>query len=166
MKTSCLSLLAGLLVISAHGSNPPRVRMARSLTGEQIARVVTNAAAGAKVGVPMAMVQEWGVGRRYGVGDVLTKGKSVFVCVQGHTSQSDWAPTATPALWRLVRAPSDGVIPAWRQPHGGHDAYAKGDRVAHKGYIWESSIKANVWAPGVYGWKQIQPISASSKHPF
>ena len=47
----------------------------------------------------------------------------------------------------------------WVQPLGAHDAYnmpgsglPKSDPVTHKGKTWTSSINANVWAPGVYGW--------------
>ena len=72
--------------------------------------------------------------------------------MQGHATQPDWTPAATPALWRLVRAPGDGAVPAWRQPLGAHDAYALGERVMHGGHVWRSTINANVWAPGVYGW--------------
>ncbi len=45
--------------------------------------------------------------------------------------------------------------PAWVQPLGGHDAYPLGARVSHNGKNWESTIAANVWAPGVYGWVEI-----------
>lgn len=44
-------------------------------------------------------------------------------------------------------------VKAWVQPTGAHDAYAKGAQVSNNGKIWESTIAANVWAPGVSGWK-------------
>lgn len=43
---------------------------------------------------------------------------------------------------------------AWVQPTGAHDAYAKGDAVTHSSKTWVSLIDANVWAPGVSGWRQ------------
>lgn len=133
---------------------PPRPRLARTLRGDQIVRVVTNAPTSARISVPLAGMRAWSAGIRVASGDVVSREGSIYVCVQMHTTQADWTPAATPALWRLVRAPGDGAVPAWRQPYGAHDAYALGDRAAHNGHIWRSTINANVWAPGVYGWVQ------------
>ena len=30
------------------------------------------------------------------------EGGTLYKCVQAHTSQSDWMPSATPALWKTV----------------------------------------------------------------
>ena len=156
MKAALVLCLA-LGCAAAQASEPPRVRLARCLSGDQIARIVTNAPPGAKISVPFAGMREWAAGQSYAPGDVASKGGAIYVCNQGHKAQSDWAPAVVPALWRLVRAqgeaPSD--IPAWRQPYGAHDAYAKGAKVKHSGKTWESSIANNVWAPGVYGWKTV-----------
>ncbi|UJQ87157.1 hypothetical protein SEA_BAILEYBLU_19 [Arthrobacter phage BaileyBlu] len=46
-----------------------------------------------------------------------------------------------------------GQIADWRQPTGSHDVYNVGDRVRYEGKVWTSTIAANVWAPGVYGWQ-------------
>lgn len=43
----------------------------------------------------------------------------------------------------------------WVQPTGAHDAYALAAVVAHNGKTWESTVKDNVWEPGVYGWKEV-----------
>ena len=43
-------------------------------------------------------------------------------------------------------------IPVWVQPTGAHDAYQKGDQVSHNGDTWTSTVAANVWEPGAYGW--------------
>jgi hypothetical protein len=48
--------------------------------------------------------------------------------------------------------PADPGYPAWVQPLGAHDAYRAGDRVAHTGASWISTLDANVWEPGVSGW--------------
>ena len=47
--------------------------------------------------------------------------------------------------------------PAWVQPTGGHDAYAKGARVSFEGSDWESLIDGNVWSPTAYpaGWRKL-----------
>lgn len=60
--------------------------------------------------------------------------------------------------WREVPSTSgDGPpkAPAWVQPTGAHDAYKKGDRVTYEGAAWASTVDANVWAPGVHGWKKV-----------
>lgn len=43
----------------------------------------------------------------------------------------------------------------WVQPTGVHDSYTKGITVKHDGKTWESMIFANVWAPGVSGWREV-----------
>ena len=81
---------------------------------------------------------------------------TLYNCVQGHTSQADWTPDKTPALWTEVAKP--GEIPVWRQPTGAQDAYNKGDRVHYPdadGPVYESLIDANVYSPEAYpaGWR-------------
>lgn len=51
--------------------------------------------------------------------------------------------------------PSEPEYPAWVQPSGAHDAYSAGDRVAHGGKVWESTVDGNVWEPGVSGWMEV-----------
>lgn len=83
-------------------------------------------------------------------------GGKLYRCEQAHTSQADWTPPETPALWTEVARP--GEIPVWRQPTGAQDAYAKGDRVHYPdadGPVYESTIDANVYEPGVYGWEVV-----------
>jgi len=41
----------------------------------------------------------------------------------------------------------------WVQPTGAMDAYAKDAVVSYGGQAWRSLIDANVWAPGVSGWR-------------
>src|SRR5690606_6685424 len=45
----------------------------------------------------------------------------LWKCLQGHTTQADWRPKDTPALW--VRVGYDDEILDWVQPTGVHDAY-------------------------------------------
>ena len=42
----------------------------------------------------------------------------------------------------------------WVQPTGAHDAYPKAAVVAHKGKTWVNLTPANVWEPGVSGWRE------------
>lgn len=97
----------------------------------------------------------WAVGVADEVGKrVQYKGK-LYKCVQAHTSQADWTPDATPALWTEVAKP--GEIPVWRQPTGAQNAYMAGDKVHYPdadGAIYVSTVDNNVWEPGVYGWEE------------
>ena len=86
------------------------------------------------------------------VNDRYQYNNKLYKCVQAHTTQADWTPDKTPALWVEV---SLDEFPEWRQPAGAHDAYAKGDKVKHNGKKWSSDVDANVWEPGVYGWSEI-----------
>lgn len=98
---------------------------------------------------------EWEPGIAYGVDALVSHAGSVYACVQAHMSQSDWLPTVTPALWRHTAAA--GVIPAWVQPTGAHDAYQMGDLVTFQGSVYRSRINANVWPPIAYpaGWELV-----------
>ena len=58
---------------------------------------------------------------------------------------------ATAAL--MADAHADGA--AWVQPTGAHDAYALGITVTHGGKTWENITPANVWEPGVSGWREV-----------
>jgi predicted chitinase/chitodextrinase len=44
----------------------------------------------------------WAVGVAYAVNDTVTYNGSTYRCIQAHTSQADWTPSAVPALWGLV----------------------------------------------------------------
>ena len=94
----------------------------------------------------------WSVGKAYATGDRVQYEGTLYKCVQGHTSQADWTPPVTPALWTAV---SIDEYPAWVQPTGAHDAYSKGDKVTHSGKHWTSDVDNNTWEPGVYGWTEV-----------
>lgn len=96
---------------------------------------------------------DWTPGIDVTVGEVLRWDGGLVECLQAHTTQADWTPDQTPALWKVHRPA--GAVADWVQPSGGHDAYAAGDLVTHNGATWQSTVDANVWAPGVYGWEQV-----------
>lgn len=104
----------------------------------------------AEIAALVELYPAYAVGAAYTVGDLCAHAGHLYQVIQAHTSQASWVPATTPALY-LRRTPPD-VIPEWRQPTGGHDAYAKGARVTYQGKVWESTVNANVWAPGVFGW--------------
>ena len=92
----------------------------------------------------------WATGRAYAVDDRVQYGGTLYKCVQSHTSQADWTPDATPALWVVV---SIDEYPEWVQPTGAHDAYNTGDKVSYNGKHYVCTIDGNAYAPDVYGWK-------------
>lgn len=91
----------------------------------------------------------------YNVGDRVRHGEYLYKCVQAHTSQPDWEPNLTPALWVRVDDPSI-EWPEWRQPVGALDSYMQGDKVSHNDKHWISDVDNNVWEPGVYGWTEAE----------
>ena len=107
----------------------------------------------------------WQTGVAYAVNTMATYGLNevgdpqLYRCVQAHTSQSDWTPDITPALWSAIGlAPDD--IPVWSQPTGAHDAYNKGDKVHYPDAdspVYESLIDGNTYSPEAYpaGWKEV-----------
>ena len=92
----------------------------------------------------------WVVGKAYAVSDRAQYNGILYKCIQAHTSQADWTPDATPALWVVV---SIDEYPEWVQPTGAHDAYNTGDKVSYNGKRYVCTIDANTYAPDVYGWE-------------
>lgn len=107
----------------------------------------------------------WASGVAYAVNTMVTYGinevgdPQLYRCVQAHTSQSDWTPDVTPALWTAIGLAPD-YIPIWSQPTGAHDAYNTGDKVHYPdafGPVYESLIDGNIYSPETYpaGWKEV-----------
>lgn len=94
---------------------------------------------------------QWEPSVSYTVGNLRAYQDKLYKCLQAHTSQEDWTPDVTPALWKEVGNPAD-EWPQWSQPIGAVDAYMKGDKVSYEEKHWISEVDSNVWAPGVYGW--------------
>ena len=89
----------------------------------------------------------------YTVGQIRRYQGTLYKCVQAHTSQADWTPTAASSLWSKTNDPAE-EWPEWSKPVGAHDAYSKGAKVSHNSKHWVSTADANVWEPGVYGWEE------------
>lgn len=96
----------------------------------------------------------WKTDTAYKVGIRVHYNDQLYRCEQAHTSQADWTPDATPALWTAVAEP--GEIPVWVQPTGAQDAYRIGDKVhfpTADDPVYVSTIDYNTYAPNVYGWE-------------
>ena len=95
---------------------------------------------------------KWEVGKAYEKDFRLRYNKVLYKVLQNHTSQAEWTPDIAVSLYVQV---AEGEFPAWKQPQGSHDAYMKGDKVSHNEKHWISTIDANTYEPGVYGWDEL-----------
>lgn len=93
-------------------------------------------------------IKEVDIGEEEPLKQINTK---LYRCLQSHTSQADWTPDVSPALWKEVGIAENG-IPEWSQPISSGDAYMLNDEVMYNGNIWVSDYDNNVWEPGVFGW--------------
>ena len=76
---------------------------------------------------PVLDGRTWRPGLAVQVGDVFSYNASLWRCLQAHTTQSDWPPDATPALWRKVEVIHEDEVRVWQT---GVD-YIVGDEVAY-----------------------------------
>ena len=99
----------------------------------------------------------WKSDTEYQVNDRIRYKEQLYRVVQVHTSQEDWTPDITPALYTEVAEP--GTIPVWKQPTGAQDAYMKGDKVHYPEKddpVYQSTMDYNTYAPNVYGWEIVE----------
>lgn len=106
----------------------------------------------------VALFPAWSAGKEYSIDERVRYDDKLYRVVQAHTSQADWTPDVTPALFTEVAKP--GEIPVWRQPTGAQDAYSIGDKVYYPDKyspIYESIIDGNIWSPDEYsaGWSRV-----------
>ena len=124
-----------------------RARQLRAVIEENAGKMTDTRALDAPELFPM-----WsGAGVFYEVGKRVRYEGVLYKCLQAHTAQADWTPAAAPSLWARVLIPDENTIPEWVQPDS-TNGYKLGDKVRHKGKIWESIVENNIWEPGVYGW--------------
>ena len=101
----------------------------------------------------VSLFPQWVTGHAYVVDERLQYKNVLYRVVQAHTSQADWAPDKTPALFVVVS------LDEWSefvQPTGAHDAYNKSDKVTFEGKHYISLIDGNVYSPAAYpaGWQE------------
>ena len=122
---------------------------AQTLTDEQAMEIAT-------------VYPAYEVGRAYSADELFTYGindvgdPQLYRVVQSHTSQEDWKPDSTPALYTAIGLSEEGY-PVWSQPTGAQDAYGIGDIVDYNGTLYRSIIDGNVWSPEAYpaGWEEV-----------
>lgn len=124
--------------------------------GEQFFRAVQMFAAslGDEQAMEVATIYDpWIEGKTYAAGDFFTYGTNsvgdpqLYKVNQNHTSQFDWLPDVTPALYTAIGLNEQGY-PVWSAPTGAHDAYNTGDVVDYNGTLYESLIDGNTTVPG------------------
>ena len=78
----------------------------------------------------------WAIGKAYATDERIRYGEKLYRCVQTHTSQGDWTPDATPALWTEVAKPGQGDTPGNPIPYSGNMALISGKYYAQDGVTY------------------------------
>lgn len=99
----------------------------------------------------------WEANTHYEVGAMRQYNDLLYKCLQSHTSQDNWTPDATPALWVEVAAPNEyREIKANMLPT---EAFALGEIGwwQSEDNLFKSLIPANTYTPETYpsGWEQV-----------
>lgn len=83
--------------------------------------------------------------------DAAEQARAADAAARARAELADAVLDATAAL--MEDAHTDGA--AWVQPTGAHNAYALEVTVTHNGKTWVNLTPANVWQPGVTGWREV-----------
>ena len=105
-------------------------------------------------------VVKWNEGEAVVEGNARTYEGDVYRCIQPHTTQADWTPDVTPALWvKLTPDEAEGKeIIRWFEPTAEHN-YSLGQLVVYTDdKIYESKLNDNIWSPTAYptGWEFVR----------
>ncbi len=102
--------------------------------------------------LPKGEIEDWrqplGAHDAYQTGDRVSFNGVVYI---SGINNNVWTPGVYG--WTVESSEEPAEYKEWTQPTGGHDAYAKDAIVIHNGKLWISTVGANVWEPGVYGWE-------------
>lgn len=78
----------------------------------------------------------WAADAVYAADERIRYGEKLYRCVQAHTSQADWTPDATPALWTEVALPGDGETPEHPIAYNNNMALEQGKYYAQNGIVY------------------------------
>lgn len=78
----------------------------------------------------------WKPDTAYAADERIRYGEKLYRCVQAHTSQADWTPDVTPALWAEVAKPGQGDTPGNPIPYSGNMALISGKYYAQDGVTY------------------------------
>jgi len=97
-----------------------------------------------------ALAADWTTGVSYSIGDVVTYQGTDYECVQSHTSQAGWTPTAVPALWQVYVSSGDPFVNGDEWQAG--VSYAVGDEVTYEEQLYvvrQAHTSQADWLPSV-----------------
>ena len=104
-----------------------------------------------------SLFETWASGTAYKVDDRCEYADKLWKCLQAHTSQDDWVPDATAALWVEVAAP--GEYREIKANMLSTEAFALGEIGwwQTKDNLYKSKIANNVYTPESYpdGWEAL-----------
>ena len=60
--------------------------------------------------IGIELFPKWQSCKSYSVGDRVQYNSILYRCVQVHTSQNDWTPDATPAMWAVIDKTHAGTL--------------------------------------------------------
>ena len=78
----------------------------------------------------------WVSDTAYAADERIRHGDKLYRCVQAHTSQSEWTPDVTPALWTEVALPGDGETPEHPIAYNNNMALEQGKYYSQGGVVY------------------------------
>ena len=103
------------------------------------------------------LYDEWAVGVTYAVDTRIRYGEKLYKVLQDHTTQADWTPDKTPALY--VEVAPVGQYREIKDNMLATEAFAKGEIGwwKEKDNLYESLFDGNVYTPDSYpnGWQKV-----------
>ena len=111
------------------------------------------------------VMPEYVPGKKYSNGMVVSYQGALYRAIQDVPASVTSIYTLEEAntYWKRVDQPNEEGIYAWSQPYGVTDCYQIGDKVTYQGKTWECTVANCVWAPGVYGWKEVGESGGEDK---
>ena len=105
----------------------------------------------------IGLYEPWREGVDLAIDARIRRNDKLYKVLQAHTTQADWLPENTPALYVEVAAP--GEYREIKDNMLSTEAFAK-DEIGWyqtKDNLWKSLIDNNVWTPETYptGWEQV-----------
>ena len=97
------------------------------------------------------LFKHWSVGIRLKKDERVEHKGYLYRVEQEHTTQADYPPDTTPALFTRIAFP--GEILPWKRPTGAQDSYMTGDKVYYPDVgdpIYQSNHDYNVYSPEEY----------------
>lgn len=116
----------------------------------QLRPIIEQAMTGVDDGTALQSVNlfpPWQTDIAVNVGDRYQYNGTLYKVVQGHTTQTEWTPDKTPALWVSV---SLDEWPEFVQPTGSHNAYNSGDKVTFNGERYICTMNGCAYSPSEY----------------